>query len=85
MNAELLKLFRNDNVFTICLRILQEIMKKLNLCLFKGVWCRPLSNTLILPFNNQVRVDTFSNASQLKLQRSICLAMYLEFPFAFKD
>ena len=44
--AELLKLFRNEKVFTICLRILQEIMKKLNMCLFKGVWC----HTLNLPF-----------------------------------
>ena len=32
LNAELLNLFRNDKVFTICLRILEEIMKKLNLC-----------------------------------------------------
>ena len=85
LNAELLKLFRNDKVFTICLRIWQDIMKKLNLCLLKGVWCHPWSNTLILHFNNQVRVDTFSNASQLKLQRSICFAIYLEFPLAFRD
>ena len=34
-NAELFKRFRNDKVFTTFLRILQEIMKKLNLCLFK--------------------------------------------------
>ena len=45
----------------------------------------PMIKHIKLPFNNQVRVDTFSNASQLKLQRSICFAIYLEFPLAFKD
>ena len=39
LNAELFKFFRNDKVFTIYMRILQEIMKKTEFVFIQSVWC----------------------------------------------
>ena len=52
LNAELFKLFRNDKVFTTCLRILQEIMKKTEFVFIQRCLVPPMIQPIKFAFQN---------------------------------